>query len=75
MTTERSGPFLSVIVKCLNEAENLGACLRTLLAETASLDAEIIVVDSQSTDGSVDIARHHPVRIVQIAKAEDRRCG
>ncbi|MBV9655240.1 MAG: glycosyltransferase, partial [Acetobacteraceae bacterium] len=42
---------------------------------TASLDAEIIVVDSQSTDGSVDIARHHPVRIVQIAKAEDRRCG
>jgi glycosyltransferase involved in cell wall biosynthesis len=52
---------VSVIVPIKNEAGNLPRCL-------ASVDwaDEIFVVDSQSTDDSVDIARHHGAQVVQF---------
>lgn len=66
---------LSVIVKCYNEAAKLDLCLRALRAATASLDTEIILVDSMSTDSSLDIAMTYPIRIVQLADSADQRCG
>jgi GT2 family glycosyltransferase len=68
-------PILSVIVKCHNEEAKLGLCLDSLLAETAGLDAEIIVVDSLSEDGSLAVAAGYPVQVVQLDTLEDRRCG
>ncbi len=52
---------VSVIVPIRNEAENLPRCL-------ASIDwaDEIFVVDSQSTDDSIDIARQHGAQVVQF---------
>jgi glycosyltransferase involved in cell wall biosynthesis len=52
---------VSVVVPIKNEAGNLPRCL-------ASVDwaDEIFVVDSQSTDDSVDIARHHGAQVVQF---------
>jgi glycosyltransferase involved in cell wall biosynthesis len=46
---------LTVIVLTLDEALNLGACL----ASVTGLGAQIFVVDSGSTDGTLDIARRH----------------
>ncbi len=52
---------VSIIVPIKNEAGNLPRCL-------ASIDwaDEIFVVDSQSTDDSIDIARHHGAQVVQF---------
>jgi len=55
---------VSVIIPARNEAANLGTCLASLVTQ-AGVDAEIIVVDDNSTDGTADVARQFDgVRIV-----------
>jgi rSAM/selenodomain-associated transferase 2 len=45
---------LSVIVPALNEAENIGGCLRSVRAQTV---AEIVVVDGGSSDATISRAQ------------------
>jgi len=52
---------VSVLVPIRNEAANLPRCLKSV--EWAD---EIFVVDSQSTDGSIEIARQHGANVVQF---------
>jgi glycosyltransferase involved in cell wall biosynthesis len=52
---------VSVIVPIKNEAENLSRCLASV-----SWADEIFVVDSQSTDGSQQIAGQHDAKVVQF---------
>ncbi len=61
-------PEVSFVMPCLNEAETLEACLRDIdeCIKTHSLDAEIIVADNGSTDGSVDIARQFGATVVAV---------
>ena len=49
-------PRVSIIVPARDEAENISACLATLLASFYE-NREIIVVDDSSVDGTADIAR------------------
>jgi glycosyltransferase involved in cell wall biosynthesis len=52
---------VSVIVAARNEAKNLPRCLQALK------DAgEVYVIDSQSTDDTVEIARFHGARVIQF---------
>lgn len=51
-----------------DEAGTLGATLESLRRQT--VEAEIIVVDSGSTDGSLEIARRSCDRLIQIAPHE-----
>lgn len=53
--------MLSLFVLTHNEELNLSACLESV----AGLVAEIFVVDSFSTDGTLEIARRHGARVVQ----------
>lgn len=53
---------LSVIVPIRNEAANLDRCLSAV-----SWADEILVVDSNSTDASAQIAEQHGARVVQFA--------
>jgi glycosyltransferase involved in cell wall biosynthesis len=52
---------VSVIVPIKNEAGNLPRCL-----DSIRWADEIFVVDSQSTDGSVEIAQQHQAQVVQF---------
>lgn len=52
---------ISVIVPVRNEAKNLPRCLKSLKAF-----GEIIIVDSQSTDGTVEIAEAYGAQVVQF---------
>ncbi len=51
---------LSVTIICVNEADRIGAALRSV-----AFAAEIVVVDSGSTDGTVALARQLGARVVE----------
>jgi glycosyltransferase involved in cell wall biosynthesis len=56
---------VSVIIRCLNEARHLPKLLDSLGRQTLK-PFEVVVVDSGSTDNSVDIARSKGARVVHI---------
>jgi glycosyltransferase involved in cell wall biosynthesis len=63
--------LVSVVIPCLNEAENIELCVRTareVLARNA-IDGEVLVVDNASEDDSAALARAAGARVV----AEPRR--
>jgi glycosyltransferase involved in cell wall biosynthesis len=75
VTAAEPQPELSVVIKTLNEAEKIEACLRSVLAVTDAATTEIIVADSLSDDDTVAVASRFPVKVVQLAHREDRGCG
>src|SRR5690554_4890787 len=67
--------MISFIIKAFNEEDSIGACIEAVLREASDIEHEIIVVDSLSTDRTLDIAKQYPVRIVQFLDEADRSCG
>lgn len=60
---------VSVVIRTLNEARHLGEVLACIHAqEPASLAREVILVDSGSTDRTLEIAREYGCRIVHVEK-------
>src|SRR3984957_7972848 len=66
-----SARLLSVVIPCLNEAENIELCVASALAAMAGagIDGEVIVANNGSEDGSAELAEsagaqvvHQPVR-------------
>jgi rhamnosyltransferase len=57
-----------VIVRTKDKAATVGETLRALRSQTVR--PEIVVVDSGSTDGTLEIARDHADRIVEISPAD-----
>lgn len=60
---------VSIIIRALNEAEHLPLLLNGIAAQTVQPD-EIILVDSGSTDDSVEICRRRGANIVHIEPAD-----
>lgn len=63
--TGSSRPHCSIIIRAFNEEEHIGRLLTGILQQTVT-DVEIILVDSGSTDATVAIASHYPVKLVHI---------
>ena len=61
-------PEVSIVLPCLNEAKTLEACLRkaNLAIATHQLNAEIIVADNGSEDGSQAIALRCGARVISV---------
>ncbi len=61
-----SDPLISIVLPCRNEAPALAFCLTKILniVDTCRLNAEIIVVDNNSTDHSRRIIQQYPVRLI-----------
>ncbi len=51
-----SQPLLSIVIPVLNAAQDLPACLQSILQQTVQTSYEVIVVDGGSTDASCEIA-------------------
>jgi glycosyltransferase involved in cell wall biosynthesis len=68
-------PKLTVVIKTLNEATKIEACLRSVLAATDPASTEIIVADSLSEDDTVRVAAQFAIKVVQLASRDDRGCG
>jgi len=69
MTTEKT---LTILMPCLNEEETIAFCIREAwrYVEASQLEAEILIVDNRSTDGSAQIARELGARVVA-----EEKCG
>src|ERR1700733_2634156 len=55
---------ISILTK--NEERNIGACLEAVFSQKGVGTFEVILVDSGSTDATLQIARGYPIRIEQI---------
>jgi glycosyltransferase involved in cell wall biosynthesis len=62
------GCVVSIVMPCLNEAESLAPCLEMTRAAITELgiEAEVIVADNGSTDGSVELANSFGARVVHV---------
>ncbi|HWY78786.1 MAG TPA: glycosyltransferase family A protein [Candidatus Sulfotelmatobacter sp.] len=58
---------VSVVIPVYNEERYLGACLDSLMKQSIKAD-EIIIVDNNSTDNTVEIAQKYPVKIIHEKK-------
>jgi rhamnosyltransferase len=57
----------SILILCKNEAANIGPCLEAVFEQKGAGPFEVIVVDSGSTDSTLEIVRSYDVRIEEIA--------
>jgi glycosyltransferase involved in cell wall biosynthesis len=65
-------PDLSIVIIARNEEAVLGRSLDALKKEISDCKAEIILVDSASTDSTFSIARSHSVKIIKLADSPYR---
>ena len=74
-------PTLAVVVIARNEEENIGASLEAALAAVCGQDcSEVVLVDSNSSDRTVEIAQRYPISILRYraerpTAAAGRRIG
>ena len=62
---------VSIVIPVLNEAARLPPLIESLRRQDP--DAEIIVVDGGSTDGTGDVARRHAVTVIDSAKGRGQQ--
>ncbi|WP_404710966.1 glycosyltransferase family 2 protein [Sphingomonas sp. MMS24-J13] len=60
----------TIVIRTLNEAEWLPRVFEELKRQAGRFSHEVVLVDSGSTDGTVEIARRHGARIVFIKKED-----
>ncbi|HVR05839.1 MAG TPA: glycosyltransferase family 2 protein [Solirubrobacteraceae bacterium] len=58
--------LVSVVIPCLNEAENIERCVTQAwrALELADLDGEVVVADNDSEDGSAELAEQAGARVI-----------
>lgn len=65
------GIQVSIVIRTLNEARHLEALMQAIASQrTNGLNHEVIIVDSGSADGTLEIAQHHDCRIFHITREE-----
>jgi len=64
---EKSVPKISIIIRTLNEEKFLERTLESI-AKQEETDWEVILVDSGSSDKTIEIAKRFPITIVRIPK-------
>jgi len=62
---EIAEPLVSVVIPCLNEADNIERCVTAArkALEEAKIDGEVVVADNASEDGSGELARGAGARV------------
>jgi len=69
-----ASPWASIVIRCYNEGEHIGKLLHGISEQTFE-DYEIVLVDSGSTDGTVEIAKDFGVDTIQYIDPEDFSFG
>jgi rhamnosyltransferase len=64
-----NSPLCSIIIRAYNEGKHINRLLDGIAHQNIQ-DVEVILVDSGSTDDTLEIASQHPVRVVSIHPEE-----
>lgn len=68
---EKDESFLvSIVIPVYNGGRYIGKCLSTIFRQEVDFPYEVICIDSDSADGSLDIIKSYPARILRINKNE-----
>jgi glycosyltransferase involved in cell wall biosynthesis len=70
-----ASPTVSIVIKALNEERHIADAIENALAALDGMSGEVILADSASTDRTIEIASHYPIKIVTLSRIEDRSCG
>ena len=70
MSEGEPAPAVSVVVPVKDGARHLAELLESISGQRVDADVEVLVVDSGSSDGSVEIARAHEAQVIEIEPAE-----
>jgi glycosyltransferase involved in cell wall biosynthesis len=62
--------YLSVVIRVRNEAKSLGQIFEALKAQRCSFNWEIIIVDNESEDETVELCKQYKARVVSIQRHE-----
>jgi rhamnosyltransferase len=57
---------ISIIIRCRNEEEAIGKTLERIFSQDLDVTREVVIVDSGSTDRTIEIALRYPVRLFRI---------
>jgi rhamnosyltransferase len=67
-------PLASVIIPALDEEKNLHDCLHAVFGQKADFEFEVLLIDSGSTDHTLEIAaefeKSHRLRVLQVPRKE-----
>jgi len=63
-------PLASLIILTKNEEANIGRCLDGVFSQKVDFPFEVIIVDSGSTDRTLEIARRYDVTLLEIKPEE-----
>jgi glycosyltransferase involved in cell wall biosynthesis len=59
--------YLTCIIVTRNEEQNIRNCVESVINNTATIKAvEILLIDSSSTDNSVEISKQYPISIAKL---------
>ena len=64
--TPKRVPDIGVVIITRNESANIASCLESIVSNSAGFDVEIFLVDSASTDLTVEIASRFPATIIRL---------
>jgi GT2 family glycosyltransferase len=67
---DRAAMTVGVVIRTLDESELIGRCLDALRRQRSRHPLQVLVVDSGSTDSTVEIAEAHGVRVTHLPPGE-----
>jgi len=63
-------PKISIIIPVKNGISTIEACLSEIFKQTLISDTEVIIIDSGSTDSTLEIVKKYPIILHQIPPEE-----
>ncbi len=64
--SELTSPDITIFIRARNEASLIGECLSAIYSQETKYTHEVVLLDCESSDRTVEIASGHPVRIYSI---------
>lgn len=63
-------PIISIVIPVKNGISTIQQCLNAIYSQSLIQATEVIIIDSGSTDGTLDIVNNYPVRLYKIKPHE-----
>lgn len=70
LETNLQKPLVSIILRSYNEEKHIGKLLESIYRQKTDFPFEVILVDSGSTDKTLEIANKFPLKLISISKEE-----